>query len=158
MKKVLPVISTIFEIATTILFINLLICVGLQILFRYVLKISVPWTEEGARYIFIWMVFLGSVVTFANDQNVRLTILSGKFSPKTEVMIDVFGALVVIVFCAIFFRGSIQMAQLNWQLPSLTMPGIYMGYLFISSILSCFMILVFSIVQLIEKFKTLTIR
>ena len=158
MKKSLAVVSTIFEIATTILFINLLICVGLQILFRYVMKISVPWTEEGARYIFIWMVFLGSVVTFANDQNVRLTMLSGKFSPKTEVIIDIFGYLVVIIFCAIFFRGSIQMAQLNWQLPSLTMPGIYMGYLFISSILSCFIILVFSIVHLIEKFKTLAIR
>ncbi len=158
MKRVLQGIAAIFEVATTILFINVLICVFLQIVFRHILEISVPWTEEGARYVFVWMVFIGSVVTFAKEQNVKLTILSGRLSQKAEVILDIFTYIVVIIFCTIFFRGSIHMARLNWHIPSLTMPGIYMGYLFISSILSCFMILVFSVVNLIEKVKTMVIR
>ena len=158
MKRVLNSISHIFEIATTILFINVLICVFLQILFRYIIKISVPWTEEGARYLFVWMVFIGSVATFAKDQNIKLTILSGKLPQKAETILEIFAYSGVIVFCIILFRGSILMAKLNWHLPSLTMERIYVGYLFVSSILSCFMIIIFSVVHLVEKVRAVCIH
>ena len=40
-----------------------------QILFRYVFKISAPWTEEAARYLMIWMALLASGLAFKNGEH-----------------------------------------------------------------------------------------
>lgn len=35
----------------------------IQVLFRYVFKLPLSWTEELARFLFVWVVFLGSAVS-----------------------------------------------------------------------------------------------
>ena len=35
-----------------------------QVIFRYVLAAPLPWSEELARYCFVWIVFLGGAVDF----------------------------------------------------------------------------------------------
>ena len=44
------------------LFIAILVLVNFQILCRFVLSISVPWTEEVSRLIFIWLAYLGAAI------------------------------------------------------------------------------------------------
>ena len=48
---------------------------ALQVLARYVFKISVPWSEETARYVFIWMIFLGSAYAAKKEIHIRVDIL-----------------------------------------------------------------------------------
>ena len=47
-------------------FSSMLVIMVLQVLFRYVLKISVPWTDEAARSLFIWEIFLGCALASLN--------------------------------------------------------------------------------------------
>jgi TRAP-type C4-dicarboxylate transport system, small permease component len=47
----------------------------LQVLARLVFKIPAAWTEETARYAFIWMTFVGSAVAVKNAGHVRVDIL-----------------------------------------------------------------------------------
>ena len=54
MKK----LDKILESMSAIVLLFMLVCVLLQVLFRFVLKISATWTEEFARMGYIWMVFL----------------------------------------------------------------------------------------------------
>ena len=54
MKK----IEKILESITAVILLVMLICCLLQVLFRFVLHISAPFTEEFARMGYIWMVFL----------------------------------------------------------------------------------------------------
>ena len=60
MKKVYKVIADSFEYTSTFFLLCILIVVILQVFFRYVAEIVVPWTEELARYLCIWMVFMGA--------------------------------------------------------------------------------------------------
>ena len=36
------------------------LCIFLQVIFRYVFKSPLTWSEEIARYLFIWMTFIGA--------------------------------------------------------------------------------------------------
>ncbi|MBS3918195.1 MAG: TRAP transporter small permease subunit [Deltaproteobacteria bacterium] len=51
------------------------VSVLLGVLFRYVLKAPLPWSEEMARYLMIWGVSLGASIAFREGSHVGITIL-----------------------------------------------------------------------------------
>ena len=54
-----------------------------QILFRYVFKISAPWTEEAARYLMIWMALLASGLAFKNGEHFNIDFLTHEWDPAS---------------------------------------------------------------------------
>jgi len=46
-----------------------------QVFFRFVLQSPLAWTDETARYAFIWMVFLGSAVAVKKKTHIRVDLL-----------------------------------------------------------------------------------
>lgn len=58
----------------------MVVCTMLQVLVRFLLTrfgilMSVPWTEEMARYLMIWIVFLGSAIACRKGQLIALEFL-----------------------------------------------------------------------------------
>ncbi|MFI4982861.1 MAG: TRAP transporter small permease, partial [Nevskiales bacterium] len=37
-----------------------LVAISLQVLFRYVIELPLPWTEELSRYLFVWAALIGA--------------------------------------------------------------------------------------------------
>jgi len=58
------------------------LAIVLQVLFRHVFKISAAWTDETARYSFIWMMFLGFAVATKKGTHVSADILQALFKNK----------------------------------------------------------------------------
>jgi len=46
-----------------------------QVFFRFVLRSPLAWTDETARYAFIWMVFLGAAVAVKKKTHIRVDLL-----------------------------------------------------------------------------------
>ena len=53
----------------------MVVVVFMQVIFRYVLEHSLEWSEELARYLFIWATFLGASVGFYEQRHIRVTAL-----------------------------------------------------------------------------------
>jgi len=58
----------------------MVVCTMLQVIVRFLLTrfgilMSVPWTEELARYLMIWIIFLGSAVACRRGQFIALEFL-----------------------------------------------------------------------------------
>ena len=58
------VIAGLFAAITVVLFVG--------VVFRYVLNSSLSWTGEVARYLFVWLVFLGSAVAMKDRIHIRV--------------------------------------------------------------------------------------
>jgi TRAP-type C4-dicarboxylate transport system permease small subunit len=58
------------------LFMAILVTMMLQILFRYVFNAPLTWTEELARYLYIWACWLGAPVAMRRGNHVVITVLS----------------------------------------------------------------------------------
>lgn len=69
------------EILTGLCLFVVVVTVFLQVLFRFVLKIPAPWTEEVARLAFVYMAFFGVVLGAKYNMHLSVDILDKL--PKT---------------------------------------------------------------------------
>ena len=110
----------------------ILVMVLLQILFRDLLKISAPWTEEGARYLLVAMVFFGAAVVYQRKNHIKLSVLPPMGSTASLVL-DLLADLVVLGCSVVVFVGSVTMVRMNWHIPSITINFAPLGLLYVFS-------------------------
>ena len=48
------------RVVTSVIFCSMMIVVTAQIVMRYALNSPLFWSEEFARYVYVWLVFIGS--------------------------------------------------------------------------------------------------
>ncbi len=86
----------------------------LQILFRYVLKISAPWTEEAARYLMIWMALLASGLAFRNGEHFNIDFLTSRLTPRRRSFLIHSTNFLSSIFILCVILWGIPFAQLGF--------------------------------------------
>ena len=99
--KILKLIDRWFEESLIALFMGYFVLATIfQVIARLVLHWPAAWTEETARYAFIWMTFVGSAVAVKNSGHVRVDILENALkSPKVKNVFFWFTTVVFLGFC-----------------------------------------------------------
>ena len=72
--------------------------VAAQVFFRYVLNHSLFWSEELARYILVWLTFLGASVAYRRGVHPRIDLFVSRVSPRGARAIHVGTHLVAMAF------------------------------------------------------------
>lgn len=127
-----------------------------QILMRWLFNNSITWSEELARYIFIWQIWLGTSIGFKGDKHIKITIIRDLFKEKGRAVYDIIARCILLVFCAVMVvMGMKMVAQLehtHYLSAALRMPlsWVYMALPF-SSLIVCLRI----IGKMIYDFKIL---
>ena len=99
MKKITKIYDTL-EASVLVLalaFSTLLIFV--QVIFRYVLNDSITWSEELARYIFIWMIWLGTSVSMKQKEHIRMDMLMNAVHGKGKLVLELVSSIIMLAFC-----------------------------------------------------------
>lgn len=73
LDKLEEIINKIVGLVLTPMFMILAAVSLLQVVFRYFLRISLPWSEELARYLFIYTTYLGSVIGVSRNIHIDIT-------------------------------------------------------------------------------------
>jgi len=82
--------------STSIVILNLTVAVVfLQVIARYVLQIPIGWTEEVARFAFIWMVFLGIAITERQKAHFRITFVVDRFPGRARFALWLLGEILI---------------------------------------------------------------
>ena len=77
-----------------------------QIILRYVFEVGFIWIEEIARVIFIWVIFLGSVVGVRRNLHFKVTAGIKVLPKKLQFPMQQIGEIILILFCiAITWHG-----------------------------------------------------
>jgi TRAP-type transport system small permease protein len=117
----------------TVLMVGLLVPVVLQIVSRYTGLIPRwIWTEEVARFCFMWIILLGAMIAVRDDTHFDVDVLP---HPKT-VRGAAIGRLVVYAFmlvvAVVFVRYGYVFAEFGWQqqseLTGINMLAIHIAY------------------------------
>ncbi len=108
-NKISELIKKIINILLFLCMLSMIFLVASQVLFRYVLKWSVPWTEEIARVFFVWIIFIGVVLVEEEEGGqIAVDMFIQKLPPG---IYRIWKSLILIlesVFIAILFVGSIK--------------------------------------------------
>lgn len=108
----------------------ILICLGLQVLTRYVIEQPLSWTGEVSRYLMVWMTFIGASLCIRHHRLIRVEVILMKLKPKQIMFIHMFAGVVSIFFYGMLIYLGIQITGILslQQSPALQIP-MYIPYL-----------------------------
>jgi len=86
------------------------IVVCTQVFARYVLHNSIPWSEELARFLMIWLGLVGASAVMRYDAHVAITLLQERLPLKTAAGLRLLGRLAVGVFLFMLIREGFSLA------------------------------------------------
>jgi TRAP-type C4-dicarboxylate transport system permease small subunit len=110
MKKILRFLDDHLEAVFISLMMGYFVTVTiLQIIFRFVLKIPASWTEETAKYAFIWMTFVGSSLGAKIQSHIRVDMLETTVTGVFKIALNVFSQIGFLVFAVIMTKIGIDM-------------------------------------------------
>jgi TRAP-type C4-dicarboxylate transport system permease small subunit len=89
----------------------LIIPVSLQIFSRYTALIpSYIWTEEMARFLFVWMIMIGAMVGIRESTHFEVDVWP-KLSPRGNAMLKVVTSVFVLGFALVFIWWGWQFTR-----------------------------------------------
>ena len=68
-----------------------------QVVARYVFNNSLTWSEEFARYIFVWQIWLGAAYAAKINKHINITVAREKMPQRIQVILE---ALVMVLWVA----------------------------------------------------------
>jgi len=131
MRTLIDFIWKIIDITALSAFVIMLVLVTSQVVFRYVLQVSVPWTEEAARWFYAWQVFLGSALAMRARIHLQITVLLDRFSGRPRAFLDLLSALTGLAFLAGIIWGSLLMIRAVYPVQAGSFP-VSTSYLYLS--------------------------
>ncbi|WP_431026813.1 TRAP transporter small permease [Lysinibacillus sp. LZ02] len=97
--KSMKVINRTTELFSALLLFIMVILVFIQIVSRVIMSSSFPWTEEVARFMMIWITFLGASVAFQYGAHIGVEALVDRL----PAIVRKFFVIVVMLICLSFF-------------------------------------------------------
>ena len=132
-----------------VLMLVMTVTVSLQIVFRYVFNIPLGWSEEMARFSFVWVSFFGASALMRVREHINVSVFVDRFPPRLQAA-AVFIANVGAVICVYFFLvGGIALTTNEWaQLaPATEIP---MGWVYLVIPVSSGLMGIWVVAQTIE--------
>ena len=103
----------------------------LQVYFRYFTSSSLDWSEELARYLFVWIVFLTSAVAIRRRAHIVVDVFVVRTPPRVRKGLAIVTATLTLVFLGFMTVYGASLVRIAWaqKTPGL---GISRGYLFLA--------------------------
>ena len=96
-------------------FTGMFACVLAQVVFRYFLGDPLVWSDELARYLFVWCSFLGWVIAARKRSHLSVSSVADRLPPKGRALLALVGALAALLFAALLVYYGGRIAARNWD-------------------------------------------
>ncbi|MBQ6293849.1 MAG: TRAP transporter small permease [Lachnospiraceae bacterium] len=83
----------------------------LQVLFRYVIKSSLAWSEEAARYLQIWLTFIGAAYAIKKGTHIAMTDIVSRMPKLVATGMKIFTDLLLLAFSVFSLYQGIQLVK-----------------------------------------------
>jgi TRAP-type C4-dicarboxylate transport system permease small subunit len=123
-EKFRKLLNSIEDLVTIILSVLLVVIVFFQVFFRYALNNPLAWSEELARFTFVWLVFMSSAVVVRDDSHMSMDFVVNLLPERIRVIIDIISKVIISIFMIITMRQTIIIMKVTFSQasPSLQIP------------------------------------
>jgi TRAP-type transport system small permease protein len=140
-----------------VLMLVMTVTVSLQITFRYLFNIPLGWSEELARFSFVWVSFFGASALMRVREHINVTVFVDNFPPRLRAACVLLANLCALIFAYYFVVGGIALTTNEWaQLaPAMQIP---MGWVYLVIPVSAVLMTIWILLQTMEAFGVLLRR
>ena len=118
----------------------MIILTFLQVVFRYVLEHPLAWSEEGAKYLFMWATYTGASVAFYEGKHINATLFTDLFSVRVKAFLLLIADIVCLGFLLVFVYQGFIVAKRVFMLGqfSPSLPWLPIGITYLAIPIGCF--------------------
>ena len=84
-----------------------------QVVFRYVIAAPLPWSEELARYCFVWIVFLGAAIGLSRGIHLGVDLFVNMLPEPVRRGLDALTSALIAGFAATVIYASLPVMSMN---------------------------------------------
>jgi TRAP-type C4-dicarboxylate transport system permease small subunit len=104
-----------------ILFMIVFVVVLLQVFMRYVFNAPIAWSEELARYLFMWLCFIGWCFATRNGTHIRIAIVADNLPNSWRKALDILNFILTMIFAVVLLIYGSVMMEKNFGVQSITL-------------------------------------
>jgi TRAP-type C4-dicarboxylate transport system permease small subunit len=99
------------ELLCAVLLAAATVVIFLQIVFR-VTGLPLSWTEELGRYMFIWLIYMGSASAIRKRKHITVDLLDLFLKERGKFVLDIISNVIFMIFVALLtYYGTIVMVR-----------------------------------------------
>lgn len=157
MKKVLKWLDENVELYLCVFLMSFMtLLIFMQVVMRYVFNNSLSWSEELARYVFIWLIYLGISYGCKLRKHIKIDAALYLFPKKVRPYVILLGDILFVTF-AIYItvtglNYSMAQIQYNMRSPALKIP---FQYIYMSTVVGFGLATIREIQTIIYRVKCL---
>ena len=87
------------------------IIIFIQVVMRYVFHSSLTWSEELARYLFVWLVYFSVAYTAKRQAHIRIDAAINLYPKALRPWIEILSEIIVLIFSIFIAYTSITVFQ-----------------------------------------------
>ncbi|WMT86661.1 TRAP transporter small permease [Pelagibacterium sp. 26DY04] len=106
MNAVKSGILRIIEFALVFLLAGMALMVFVNVVLRYGFNSGITFSEEMSRYFFVWLTFIGAVVTFGENSHVGVETLVRRFGRGGRLVCMLLTNIIILICAVVFFHGT----------------------------------------------------
>lgn len=144
-KRFVDSLAKILELLMIVIVVIMMTTLMWQVFTRFVIKVPSIWTEEIARYCFLYMVMIGAALGVRNCTHFGMTMFIDKLQGKAREYYNRFFINMVILICSVIlliygweFTAKYGMARVS---PTFLVP---MAYVFAIIPMSAILMIIFA--------------
>ncbi|GAB6180022.1 TRAP transporter small permease [Desulfotomaculum defluvii] len=131
---------------------GMVLLVFINAILRYFFETTFPPSEELARYLFVWTVFLGAITAYKDNQHVGVDLITSRLKGVTKKVVEIIGYLFVLIAVIVMAQGGIGFTVLS--ISSLgPATGIPFSFISVSYVIAAVMIGLMTINKIIKVCK-----
>ena len=154
MRKLLHVYARLLNVLLGISVAMLVVPVTLQMISRFTALIPAwIWTEEMARFLFIWMVMLGAMLGVREATHFEVDVWP-ELQPRRDAALRIVSSIFVLAFALVFVWYGITFVQFGWNQTS-ELADLPMAWIFVAWPLTGATWLLFGIPRLLADIRIL---
>jgi TRAP-type transport system small permease protein len=130
-----------------------------QVVARNLIHVTAMWTEELAKFLFVFIVFLGSATLMEREEHISISILTDRLSGALGRWHRLFIQLVLVAFGVVFVWSAWLNVVNSWEFYAPSMPWFRLSYLYLVLVFSgiltlCYLLLNMARVLFPGRFTT----
>lgn len=130
--------------------------IALQVFMRYVMGSSLAWSEELARFSFIWMVYIGISYGVKKQRHIKVDVMLIALKGKAKIVLNMISNIIFLGFAiVIIYYGqeiAFRILELGQRSPGLRIP---MGLVYLATPVGMGLTVIRLIQQLMQQGKAL---
>ncbi|PRY85086.1 TRAP transporter small permease [Donghicola tyrosinivorans] len=119
--------TRLIEALIVFLLVFMVVIVFANVVLRYGFNSGIHLSDELSRYAFVWLTFLGAIVTFRENAHVNIETLVSRFGRRGRLVCMGLTQGVVMICAAAMVMGTLRLHPLNATMKA-TVSGIPMSW------------------------------